>query len=173
MQERKPVEGAGQWERCFPNAFMEYNHVTVEELSRDRAVCSLALRPESMNPYGYAHGGAFYTIADDVTGLAAHSDGRAYVTQTSTLYFLANRKSGVLKGVGTVRRRGQTTCLVDVEITADDGTLLATGSFVYFCVDRRTVPELLRESAGNANTSAQSEPAAPSETEPTPSSQTE
>ncbi len=132
------------WERKQPNAFMEHNFVELKEIRPDRAVCVLRIRPESRNPYGLAHGGAIYTIADDVAGLAAHTDGRSYVTQDSTMHFLANRTEGLLTGVGEVRHRGRHSCLVEVSVTAEDGALLAAGSFLYFCVDAtvRKVPEL-------------------------------
>ena len=121
---------------ALKNPFMDYNHVRLEESADGRAVCTLTLRPESRNPYGYAHGGAIYTIADDVAGYAAHTDGRHHVTQSSNLYFLSNQRTGTLTGRAEVRRRGRTTCLVEVTVTGEDGTLIAAGSFVYFCVDR-------------------------------------
>ena len=124
------------WERRHPNAFMDHNFVVIREIAEDRAVCELKMRPESRNPYGFCHGGALYTIADDAAGVAAHTDGRSYVTQSSDLHFLSNMAYGTLTGTAKVRRRGQSTCLVAVDITGDDGKLLCTGTFVYFCVDQ-------------------------------------
>ena len=130
------AERRAAWGRNHPNAFMDYNYVTIQEIARDRAVCTLEMRPESKNPYGFAHGGALYTIADDAAGIAAHTDGRTYVTQGSDLHFLSNQRSGTLTGTARVRRRGHTTCLVAVDITGEGGALLCTGTFVYFCVDQ-------------------------------------
>ena len=70
------------------NAFMLHNYIELERVEKDRAVFKLDIRPESCNPYGLIHGGAIYTLADNATGAAAHSDGRYYVTQTSALHFL-------------------------------------------------------------------------------------
>lgn len=128
------------WNRDNPNAFMEHNFIRVTEASLDRVVTSLTIRPEVRNPYGVAHGSALYTMADNATGIAAHTDGRSYVTQSSNMYFLNNRKEGTVRAEANVIRRGRTTCLVGVEITDEDGKLLASGTFIHFCVDQTVRP---------------------------------
>ena len=116
------------------NLFTEYNHMELETLEPDRAVFRLTIRPESCNPYGIAHGGALYTMADSATGLAVHTDGRLYVTQSSTFNFLKNQGSGTIYATARVRHRGRTTALVAVDITGDNGRLLSTAEFTMFCV---------------------------------------
>lgn len=131
--------------RLRKNAFTEHNFFELELVEPDRAVYRLDIRPESLNPYGMVHGGALYTLADDAAGAAAHSDGRYYVTQSGTLHFLDNRAGGVIRAEGTVRHRGRSTALVNVDLTSEDGTLLASGEFSYFCVDRGRMEERARE----------------------------
>lgn len=117
------------------NAFAVYNHIEPEFVEPDHAIFRLNIRPESKNPYGVVHGSAIYTMADNATGYAAHTDGRFYVTQTSSMHFLRNQTHGVVRADARVRHRGKSTCLVDVDILGEDGRLLATGEFTYFCVD--------------------------------------
>lgn len=73
------------------NTFMHYNFNEQAELEQDYAVCKLDIRPESLNPFGMVHGGALCTLADNAAGMAAHTDGRLYVTQSSTFQFVKNR----------------------------------------------------------------------------------
>ena len=121
--------------RAVRNAFATHNYIEMEALEPDRAVFRLTIRPESCNPFGIAHGGAFYTLADNAAGLAVHSDGRSHVTQSSNLNFLGNRPVGdTIRAEARVRRRGRTTSLVEVDITDDGGELLATGQFTFFCI---------------------------------------
>ena len=122
-------------ERQKKNDFMRHNFIEMESVERDRAVFRLTIRPESKNPYGMVHGGAIYTLADNATGTAAHTDGRYYVTQTSALHFLRNQSEGTVRATATVRHRGRSTVLTAVDITGDDGRLIATGEFTFFCVD--------------------------------------
>lgn len=73
------------------NLFATYNHIEAEFVEPDHAIFKLEIRPESKNPYGIVHGGAIYTMADNATGYAAHTDGRSYVTQGSSMHFLRNQ----------------------------------------------------------------------------------
>ena len=128
-------------EKILHDRFMRYNHLELTDLERDRAVVRLEIRPESKNPYGMIHGGALYTLADEASGAAAHTDGRCYVTQSGTLHFLRGQSSGTVRAEGRVRHRGRSTCLVEVDITGEDGRLLATGESIFFCVDADRMAE--------------------------------
>ena len=121
-------------ERLKKNGFMHYNHIEMERVEPDYAVFRLEIRPESKNVFGMVHGGAIYTLADNATGSAAHTDGRNYVTQTGTLHFLKNQPEGIIRAAARVRHRGRSTALVQVDVTGDDGLLLATGEFSFFCI---------------------------------------
>ncbi|MBM6851707.1 PaaI family thioesterase [Oscillibacter valericigenes] len=136
MEESQELLEKATRERIRKNGFMLHNHIELESVERDRAVFKLDIRPESCNPYGMVHGGAIYTLADNATGTAAHSDGRYYVTQTSALHFLRNQSRGTVRATAWVRHRGKSTVLTSVDITGEDGKLLATGEFTFFCVDK-------------------------------------
>lgn len=127
------------------NAFASYNHIEPEIVEPDHAVFKLVISPESKNPYGVVHGGAIYTMADNATGYAAHSDGRFYVTQTSSMHFLRNQTHGVVRADAHVRHRGSATCLVDVDILGEDGRLLATGEFTFFRIDPAIIEQKAQE----------------------------
>ena len=122
--------------RIRKNGFMIHNHIELESVEKDRAVFRLDIRPESCNPYGMVHGGAIYTLADNATGSAAHTDGRHYVTQNGSLHFLKNQGEGIIRAEARVRHRGRSTVLVDVDVVGTDGLLLASGEFSFFCIDR-------------------------------------
>ena len=118
------------------NAFMFHCHVAPVDLEQpDYARFKMEARPDLLNPHGIVHGGALYTLADNATGFAAHTDGRHYVTQTSSFHFLRAQGGGIIFADAKVIHRGHTTCLVGVEIRAQDETLLATGEFTFFCID--------------------------------------
>lgn len=125
------------------NGFTVYNHIEMVLAERDHAVFRLNIRPESKNSYGMVHGGAIYAMADNATGFAAHTDGRSYVTQTSSLHFLRNQPEGEIQADARVRHRGRATCLVAVDILGEDETLLATGEFTFFCVDTKLMEQRL------------------------------
>lgn len=153
-QEQNPYS---HWKRDNPNAFMTHNFIEVTEQSPDRVVTSLTIRPQTRNPYGVAHGSALYAMADNATGIAAHTDGRSYVTQSGNMYFLRNQSEGTIRAEANVIHRGHTTCLVGVEITGDGGKTLASGTFVHFCVDQTVKPFRVREYSAPVNPPAPDE----------------
>ena len=117
--------------RLESNSFMNYNHIELDFVEPDHAVFKMVIHPESRNTFGMVHGGALYSLADNATGSAAHTDGRSYVTQNSTFNFLRNQPEGTVYADARVRHRGGTTCLIDVEVTGQNGKMLATGTFTY------------------------------------------
>ena len=127
------------------NAFVVYNNIDMVLLEDDHTVFRLNVQPNSKNSYGMVHGGAIYAMADTASGLAAHTDGRFYVTQTSALHFLRNQSEGEIQADARVRHRGRSTCLVAVDILGEDETLLATGEFTFFCVDMKLMEERVRK----------------------------
>ena len=118
------------------NGFAKHNFIEGEAVAQDEAVFRLEIRPESLNPYGVIHGGAIYALADNAAGFAAHTDGRFYVTQTSTLHFLRSQTEGTVRAKAKVRHRGKSTCLISVDIVGEDERLLATGEYTFFCVNK-------------------------------------
>ena len=104
------------------NLFATYNHIEAEFVEPDHAI---------------------FKLADNATGYAAHTDGRSYVTQGSSMHFLRNQSEGVVRADAKVRHRGRTTCLVNVDILGEGGKLLATGEFTYFCID----PDIMAQKA--------------------------
>ncbi len=126
----------GALERWPLNAFAAYNHIRVTGYGPDWAVMELKVEKDSLNPLGWVHGGALFTMGDCAAGFATHSDGRRYVTMSSDFHFLRSGKAGdTLQAKGTVRRRGMTTCLSEVSITNQDGELLATGTYTFYCIE--------------------------------------
>jgi len=118
------------------NVFANYNHIHIADYGPDWTVMELRVEEDSLNPLGVVHGGALFTMGDCAGGFATRSDGRPYVTMSSDFHFLRSGMPGdVIRAKGTVRRRGRTTCLTEVSITNQDGELLATGTFTYYCIE--------------------------------------
>ena len=126
------------------NVFVMHNHIEMVSVEKNKAVFKLDIRPESKNSFGMVHGGAIYAMADNAAGFATHTDGRHHVTQTSALHFLHNQSEGTVTATALVRHRGKTTTLVAVDITGDNGKLIATGEFTFYCVDKSLIDQKLK-----------------------------
>jgi len=121
------------------NRFVVHNHIRMVLVEENRAVFELDIHPESKNSFGMVHGGAIYAMADNAAGFAVHTDGRHHVTQTSSMHFMRNQSEGVVRADARIRHRGRATTLVSVDITGDEGKLIATGEFTFFCVDKSLI----------------------------------
>lgn len=116
------------------NPFMTHNNIEIIEAEPDRAVAELTVCGDNLNPVGTLHGGAYFTMADCVSGTAARSNGMKYVTLNSSFEFIRSIKKGTIRATARVRRRGRTICLTAVEVTDQEGRLLAEGKFTMFCL---------------------------------------
>lgn len=119
----------------LPNAFAEHNGIQVRLTEQREGEAVLEIGPDSLNPLGRLHGGAYYTLADCAGGCACRADGRRYVTLHGGIDFIRSADHGRVTALATVRHRGGSTCQTTVEIRDEAGTLLALGDFTFFCLD--------------------------------------
>lgn len=118
------------------NYFMIHSGIRCTDIGPDFASFAGDLTPSCLNPYGAAHGGFLFTMADCCTGCAAHSDGRHYVTLTSSLNFMRMAQQGTVVANARVVKRGKTVVVTECTIECN-GQELANGSFTFFCLDAK------------------------------------
>ncbi|MBQ6903668.1 MAG: PaaI family thioesterase [Lachnospiraceae bacterium] len=124
------------WEKCQAlldaNPYAVYNGVTVEHVEADSVGIYTELRPEFTNIYGMAHGGLITTLLDNCAGLTVRLDGNRYVTLDMDVHFFANVTEGRLHARSQMIRRGRTVNVMDVNVTSDEGKLLAKATVTFF-----------------------------------------
>src|SRR5215468_9484307 len=82
------------------------------------------------NPAGHIHGGILSAMLDETMGPAVlvMTEGKSYsATLNLTVNFLAAARPGPIVGEAKVTQLGKTIAFVEGKLTAEDGTLLATG----------------------------------------------
>ncbi len=127
--------------RNATNRFAIYTGVTVESASEGKAVATMRPNEKFTNPIGVVHGGALYTLADVVAGVAASSFGYYSVTLNGEYQYLrAVRDVDIIKAVATTIKRGKNVSVVDVEVYAEE-TLVGTGRFNFYNLDEPIIVE--------------------------------
>ena len=126
-------ESLRQWANQA-SPFMMHNGILITDVADGCATASADMSRLAQNPYGAAHGGFLFTMADCATGVAVHTDSRHYVTLNSNLNFMRMAKEGTVTADARVVKRGQTVSVAEVVITCC-GQELASGTFTYFCLD--------------------------------------
>ena len=115
--------------------FMLHNGIRCTDIGPDTATFAADLMPAGLNPHGVAHGGLLYTLADNATGAAVHSDGRRYVTLNSSFNYLRMAREGTIVANARVVKRGKTVAVAECTVECG-GHTLATGSFTFYCLDK-------------------------------------
>jgi uncharacterized protein (TIGR00369 family) len=92
--------------------------------------CTVAVKPDMLQPMGIVHGGIYSAIAETVASMGAARDvgvesGLAVMGQANNTSFLRPVTGGAIHAVGVVRHRGRTTQIWQIEMADDDGRLCA------------------------------------------------
>ncbi|WP_167666580.1 PaaI family thioesterase [Micromonospora narathiwatensis] len=101
-----------------------------DEVSGDRVVIRWRVRPELHQPYGIQHGGVYCSVVEtaaSIGGAVWLGDQGQVVGVSNQTDFLRAVRDGELTAVGTPIHRGRSQQLWTVEITDDDGRLVARG----------------------------------------------
>ncbi|MFJ8580875.1 PaaI family thioesterase [Micromonospora sp. NPDC093277] len=101
-----------------------------DEVSGDRVVIRWQVRPELHQPYGIQHGGVYCSVVEtaaSIGGAVWLGDRGRVVGVSNQTDFLRAVRDGELIAVGTPIHRGRSQQLWAVEISDDDGRLVARG----------------------------------------------
>lgn len=105
----------------------------VTMLNEKEVLLTTKVTEKSLNPYGMAHGGFLFTLADSVAGLTTVARGSYSVTLQSNIHYMKAAKLGdTLSVIGSCTHDGSRTKVVEVKIENQDKQLLASASFTMF-----------------------------------------
>lgn len=105
----------------------------VTMLNEKEVLLTTKVTEKSLNPYGMAHGGFLFTLADSVAGLTTVASGSYSVTLQSNIHYMKAAKLGdTLSVIGSCTHDGSRTKVVEVKIENQDKQLLASASFTMF-----------------------------------------
>ena len=104
--------------------FARFVGLEISEISRDRVVCYLDLRPELMNSMGRGHGGAVYTLIDHTFAIAANLVHDSTGQNTNVSFY--RPAQGRLTAVAVPINRSRSLEVYDVRVTNDEGKLIAS-----------------------------------------------
>lgn len=105
------------------------------EVSPGHAKLSYEITPEALNLYGNLHGGCLFSLCDMAAGISTYAYEISNVTQNGTIHFIKGISTGTILIESNNVHKGKKTAVNQVTITAEDGTLLVTGTFTMFLFD--------------------------------------
>lgn len=115
--------------KCQDEPISRFLDTRIVALTPGHAKVVMTMRPEYANFYGVVFGGIIMSLADQAFGCAVNSLRYPSVAAQFNTYFLASAKPGdELTAVGRVVRSGRTVSVAEVEITNQEGKLIAKAS---------------------------------------------
>lgn len=131
-------------DRCAtPGHFSALLGLRCDSLSPQRAEGHVEVTEPLCNPLGIAHGGVYFTLMDQLAGMAASSTGTAGVTLDCNVNYLKSARQGdTVRCVVESVHLGRSVGVYDAKCWGQGGELLCTGTFHLFFV--RPLEEMLK-----------------------------
>ncbi len=106
--------------------FQQLVGVNIEEASDGHAICGINLNEKHFNADGIVQGGVIYTLADSAFAIAANSEESLTVTLSSSVQYLQKTTGKYIKAEANCVSRSRKVCFYHVDVTNDEGHLVAT-----------------------------------------------
>ena len=115
------------------NRFCHRLGIVITELSPGYAKVVKTVEEEDLNPANIAHGGLYFTMADNAAGSAMAAYGTRAVTLNAQYNFMRPARTGdTLTAVARESKHGGTICVYEVRITDQNDNLTGTGTFTFY-----------------------------------------
>ena len=105
--------------------FASFSGMVLDELGDDYAVCSVTLGEVHQNAYGGIMGGAIFTLADLAFAALSNNIHQPTVAQQVSINYLSSVKGDRLIARAYIKKDGQRTCTINVDVTDDTGRDIA------------------------------------------------
>ena len=102
------------------------NGMVIDSVGDKTAICSLTVDKRHMNAVGNVMGGVYFTLADFTFAVATNHDEPGIVSLSSTITFNAIARGEKIICEAKQIKWGRTTCVYEMSLTDENGTLLAT-----------------------------------------------
>ena len=112
--------------------FVNNNGYTVIKVEEHYCEMEALITDTSKNPFGIAHGGFIFGLADTAAGIAAMTDERVAVTINSSIDYLKPGKGDKLIAKASVVKSGKSISVVDVFIYDSGLELISKAVVTYF-----------------------------------------
>ncbi|PHM74070.1 hydroxyphenylacetyl-CoA thioesterase PaaI [Xenorhabdus kozodoii] len=118
---RHHIEALYAQDACAQTMGMHIEHIDV-----GLARLNMKILPHMLNGHQRCHGGILFSLADTAFAYACNSEGLAAVSSGGSIDFICPVLLGdQLTATASVRHQGKNTGLYDVEITNQDGNVVA------------------------------------------------
>jgi len=116
--------------------FIKENNYKILKVEENYCELEGKVTETSLNPFGIAHGGYIFGLADTAAGIAAMTNGKKAVTINSTIDYFNMAKSNKIKAIAKCLKSGKNISNFEVFIYDDKETLIAKSNINYYYLDK-------------------------------------
>lgn len=117
--------------------FTRHNNMIITKAGVGLAEGTLSFSQETMNHYGSIHGGALFSLADYVAGVAAASYGTVCVTLDASIHYFKSVSSGIIRAVASETSKSNKTATYEVCLYDEEEVLVSKAAFTYYNTEKR------------------------------------
>ena len=112
--------------------FATGNGMQLDELTEEKAVCSMEVGENHRNGLGGVMGGAIFTLADFASAALTNHLHSPTVAQQVSINYLNGAKGSRLTAVASLVKNGRSSMVTEVRVTDDLGRDIALMTFTSF-----------------------------------------
>ena len=116
--------------------FINNNNYNILKVKEDYCELEGIITDTSLNPYGIAHGGFIFGLADTASGIASRSGGRVAVTSSSSIEYLRPCNGKKIKAIASCLKSGKNISVYEVYIYDENEKMVARASVSYFYIEK-------------------------------------
>ena len=105
----------------YKDKFAFETGVTLDELTEDKAICSLEITDIHKNAYGGDMGGVIFTLSDFAFAVLSNQLHQPTVAQQVSINYLSAPKGNKLTAEAYCRKNGRTSSIIIVDVSDDVG----------------------------------------------------
>ena len=105
----------------YKDKFAVETGVTIDELTEDKAICSLEITDIHKNAYGGVMGGVIFTLSDFAFAVLSNQLHQPTVAQQVSINYLSAPKGNKLTAEAYCRKNGRTSSIIIVDVSDDVG----------------------------------------------------
>lgn len=103
----------------YKDKFAVETGVTLDELTEDKAICSLEITDIHKNAYGGVMGGVIFTLSDFAFAVLSNQLHQPTVAQQVSINYLSAPKGNKLTAEAYCRKNGRTSSIIIVDVSDD------------------------------------------------------
>ena len=105
----------------YKDKFAVETGVTLDELTEDKAICSLEITDIHKNAYGGVMGGVIFTLSDFAFAVLSNQLHQPTVAQQVSINYLSAPKGNKQTAEAYCRKNGRTSSIIIVDVSDDVG----------------------------------------------------